>query len=291
MEKAGRSRTAEATTLFRALESRRPAGERVCFDPYAIRFLGRANIRVIMSGFIARTILGDLAKRGLASSYGGVVARTRFIDDYLQNRIEAGLEQIVILGAGYDSRAYRFPELQRARVFEVDHPITLKRKVTRVRSIFGSLPDHVTYMPVDMDGAPLDESLLTHGFRGDLQSLFILEGLSMYLPALAIDGLLAFISDNVPGGSSIVFDYVYREALEGTAEFPGAEEWLAFLRRMGEPPVFGIERDSVGAFLTDRGFTGVEEISYASLKDKYFPPHRTDLEVASYLALAHAIVE
>ncbi len=286
MDKQRKSRTAEATTFFRALESRRPEAERVCYDPYAMRFLGRANIRVIMSGFIARAIVRDLAKRGLASSYGGVVARTRFIDDLLSRQLEEGLDQLVILGAGYDSLAYRLPALAgETCVFEVDHPATQQRKIARVKKVFDSMPARVTYVPVDMAGSRLDEALLRSGFRPELRSLFILEGLSMYLPAPAIDGLLAFIAGSAPG-SALVFDYVYREALEGSTEFPDAAAWLAFLNRLGEPPVFGIPRGGLAEFLEARGFTSVEEISYAHLADKYFPPSRTDLEVASYLALA-----
>ena len=73
-----------------------------------------------------------------------------YIDDRLQQHLGDGLEQLVILGAGYDSRAYRFEELKKGiKVFEVDHPATQAVKKEKLQEIFQLLPDHVTYVPVD----------------------------------------------------------------------------------------------------------------------------------------------
>ncbi len=91
-----------------------------------------------------------------------IVSRIRFIDDCLKDCITEGVEQLVILGAGYDARAYRFNELKNKLVFEVDHPNTQKLKKNKILNIFGSLPHYIVYVPVDFEKDKLI-SKLTEG--------------------------------------------------------------------------------------------------------------------------------
>ena len=90
---------------------------------------------------------------------GAIVARERYIDDYLQSCIDDGLEQLVILGAGYDSRAYRFEKLKRVKVFEVDHPATQRVKVARLKEALGELPENVVFVPIDFTKETLERRL------------------------------------------------------------------------------------------------------------------------------------
>src|SRR5215472_5637038 len=120
------SRTAEFMALFRALESTSPAEQRLFTDAFAQRFL-RPSLRLLV--WVARLRpLGVLAKLLLDWRWPGArtsgIARTRFIDDALLSALHEGFEQVVILGAGFDARAYRLPDMEKIRVFEVDHPDT-----------------------------------------------------------------------------------------------------------------------------------------------------------------------
>ncbi len=264
MKKGKASWTAQGVTFFRAIESMRPERERACYDPLAREFLNtgfklvcRSRIRTRIAW---RYILSG--RHGRSAHY--CIARTGYIDDCLKRCVDGGIEQLVILGAGYDSRAYRFDELRGdVQVFEVDHPATQKRKLKRVRKIFGSLPGHVTYVPVDFVREKLAERLLACGYDPGLRTLFIWEGVTMYLTPEAVDETLCFIAENSGDGSRVVFDYVFKSVLDG--EIEGARAWREYLERRGEPPLFGIEEGEVGEFLSARGFELVEDVTGAAL--------------------------
>jgi methyltransferase (TIGR00027 family) len=155
MRKDQTSLTALGIAVLRAVESEKPESDRICFDPYARRFLPGWFYRVmrffIVSGYAERRGRGVI---------GFLAARERFFDDFLLRCLDEGFRQLVILGAGYDSRAYRFESLSKTlRVFEVDHPATQKVKVDQVRKIFGCLLAHVTYVPVDFEQQTLNSFL------------------------------------------------------------------------------------------------------------------------------------
>ena len=174
MKKAQASGTAIGAAAVRAIESEKPANERICYDPFARRFID-TWVYLLMKLF---------AWYGEWHTKGGltfIVCRCRYIDDYLQECLKSGVAQLVILGAGLDSRAYR-NELHQgvARVFEVDHPATQASKIERVKKVFGKIPSHVTYISVDFVDETLDK-LLTSGFDPSLKTLFIWEGVTPYL--------------------------------------------------------------------------------------------------------------
>lgn len=118
------SRTAEQNALFRAIESGRPAGERVCDDPVARHFLGRAFTLVARLGAIpgAAGVLRSYIDRRWPGVRTSVVARTRLIDDLITTALEKDIEQLVILGAGFDSRAYRMPRLATTAILRSTTP-------------------------------------------------------------------------------------------------------------------------------------------------------------------------
>jgi methyltransferase (TIGR00027 family) len=148
--------TAMGIAVLRAVESEKSVGERICFDPYARRFL--PGWFYAMMRFFINTGYAEMRGKGVV---GFLAARDRYIDDYLETRLKEGFNQLLSLGAGYDSRAYRFPALLESgiRVFEVDHPATQQVKIQNVRRIFGKLPDHVTYVAVDFNTQTLMDCL------------------------------------------------------------------------------------------------------------------------------------
>ena len=140
--------------------------------------------------------------------YSGLNLRTRHLDAAVRAALEDGTEQIVILGAGLDSRAYRITSSWDAgRVFEVDFPPTQEYKQRKVKSIIGAPPRNLTYVPIDFTKESLDEVLARSGYRSDVKTLITWEGVSMYLPKDAIESTLAFVARHAGPGSSIVFDY------------------------------------------------------------------------------------
>ena len=129
--------------LSRAIETRKPAAERICCDPLAERFLG-AKYRMLLWGRPLRDVVERLIEQRFPGHHYYVIARTRYFDDLLEQRLAAGAEQLVILGAGYDSRPYRFADrLAGVQVFEVDHPATSTAKQAKVCALFGKIPANV----------------------------------------------------------------------------------------------------------------------------------------------------
>ena len=218
MKKGKPSLTAELTTFARAAESARPEIRRLCHDPLAREFLN-TPLRILAGSRILAGLVVWWAERLAPGVPGEVLGRTKYIDDSLKTRIDDGIEQLVILGAGYDSRVYRFDGLNpRVKVFEVDHPATQRVKMKRVERLLGRLPDHVVFVPVDFEQEKLHLKLFEKGYDRNKKTFYIWEGVTYYLTAKAVDETLAFVVDNSGTGSSIIFDYAFQRVLEGASD-------------------------------------------------------------------------
>lgn len=161
MRKNQTSLTAAGIAAMRAVESEKPADERICYDPYARRFIPAWMYHVL--AFFIRSGYAEWRGPGVN---GFLAARDRYIDDVLQGFLKEGLQQLVILGAGYDSRAYRFG-LTHVRTFEVDHPATQQDKRIKVRAIFGKVPDPVCYVLIGFNTQSLARQLVEKIFSFD----------------------------------------------------------------------------------------------------------------------------
>ncbi len=278
MRKTQASQTAMGTAALRAIESEKPADERICYDPFAREFIGK--------WFYLQVKL--FARFSDWFTHGGsafVVCRSRYIDDYLQECLRTGTVQVVILGAGLDSRAYRSELLARAvKTFEVDYPATQAGKIERVKKVFGKTPATHVYVPIDFNVDTLDK-LVAHGFDRSLKTLFIWEGVTLYLPEEAIDATLTWIRANAATGTAIIFDY------QDTSTLTQRNHAYAVLNRLtGEKRVFGMEKDQMEAFLTQRGFTHVVNVSAEQLQHLYCTGSNQGRSVATYYFIIHAEV-
>jgi len=267
------STTAEQMALSRAIETRKPAAERICSDPMAEHFLG-AKYRMLLWGRPFRDMVEKLIERRFAGHHYYVIARTRYFDDLLQQRLTGGAEQLVILGAGYDSRPYRFAhQLGGAQVFEVDHPATSTAKQAKVRALIGEIPANVAYVPVDFTVDNLADKLLECGYCTTRPTVFLWEGVTPYLNLEAVDTVLSFVMASAAAGSTIVFDYILRSVVEGTCTLRGASNEFAHMSHTSEPLTFGIDEGQAPAFLTSRGFHNVVDVGAQELTSRYFDSH------------------
>jgi methyltransferase (TIGR00027 family) len=159
--------------------------------------------------------------------------------------------------------------LRGVRVFELDLPQTQNYKKARVRDVFGSLPAHVTYAPIDFATQDLATVLKGAGYDPSKRTLFIWEGVTMYVPEPGIDATLRAVATVAPRGSWIVFDYFTERALRDrqSALAPVARNVAA----VGEPFVFGMPGDNAAAFISARGFSVVSDFGSAELAQKYLP--------------------
>lgn len=285
------SRSAGIIAAHRAIESSRDENQRICYDPFARDFLP-AGFTVIGPHDISEQEALALFKAIVPGFHEFFIARTRYIDDHLQACIDKGLEQLVILGAGYDSRAYRFDALvHQIKVFEVDHPATQEAKKTKVLERLKALPAHVSYIPVDFIKEDFQTGLFANGYDRQLKTLFIWEGVTMYVDSDTVEKTLDFIANNVGNGSSLIFDYTYPEVLAGTFERKEAKEWLRITQNSDEPLVFGISQDNIESFLATRGFSNVVSVSSEYFNAAYFTGVNQDRESTPVLSIAQAQIK
>lgn len=196
------SDTAFSIAAVRAEEGLRPPHERLFEDRYAILFRAAGG----------HADAGTKRYLDLPFFRDGIRLRTRFIDDALGDALENGLDQIVLLGAGFDARALRIPGIaaRGARVYEIDLSDQLERKRAVLAAGGVALPEWVSYIPCDLT-APDYEVTLTRaledsGFRRDRGAIFVWEGVTTYIGVAATDRCLRFLAALASAGSQVVFD-------------------------------------------------------------------------------------
>jgi methyltransferase (TIGR00027 family) len=265
------SRTAEYMAFFRGLESVRPAGRRLFVDPYADRFVRASLRRAVAASRWAGlgAVVNWYADWRLPGARTSAIARTRLIDDALGVVATEGISQVVILGAGFDCRAYRLAGLGGAKVFEVDHPSTLATKVRVLRTALPKVPENVKFVEIDFNRQSLPEVLCEAGFQRSKPTVFLWEGVTNYLTAEAVDLVLGFVAD-CGAGSQIIFTYVDAGLMDGSVRFERGERILRDVERIGEPWTFGIVPGELGEFMGRRGLGLERDLSACEYRKKYF---------------------
>jgi methyltransferase (TIGR00027 family) len=213
------SRTARQNALFRALEAGRPSADRVADDPLAVRFLTPEFRALAVAGRVppARRLIESVIDRRWPCVRGGVVARTRLIDDRVAAALP-GVEQVLILGAGFDSRAYRLAQLRDVAVFEVDHPATQAAKRRILLHGSGRLPAKIRFVPVEFGADDPAAELAGRGFVSGVPTLVLWEGVTNYLDSASVEATFRFLASAIAPGSPVLFTYVDRAMLDGSAE-------------------------------------------------------------------------
>jgi len=286
MRKNQSSLTAVGIAIVRGIESEKPENKRICYDPYAKQFVHPFLYTLVRS--FDRIGYSEIKGPGVM---GFLTVRERHIDEHLKACLADGLEQLVILGAGYDARAYRFDELKNGvRVFEVDHPASQADKLSKLKQVFGSQPAHVVYVPVDFNTQSLDQRLAESGYDESLKTLFIWQGVTQYLTPQAVDDTLAFIAEHSELGSSVIFDYMYPTLLDGTIKRGEVANMRSKSWVSGEMMTFGIPEGQITEFLEQRGFTNVLDADHKYLHDTYFIGENAKRTVAYGYAIASAVV-
>lgn len=218
-ERAVRSRTVADTAFsiaaVRAEEERRPEGERLFSDPFASVFAATgANVAESTQRFL------DLGSRVLFLR-DGVRLRTRFLDECVRDGLASGLDQVVLLGAGFDARGLRMKEIEArgANVFEVDTPEQMARKRRALAGAGVKLPARIVYVPFDFDTPDFDTELRgaleMAGFRSGAGAMFVWEGVIGYIDDMATDQSLRFMASAGGPRSRVAFTFA-DEAHVGT---------------------------------------------------------------------------
>jgi methyltransferase (TIGR00027 family) len=271
MREGHASRTAEHNALFRALESSRPESRRLFTDPLARAFLTWPLALVAQLAVVPglRELVPWLIDHRWPGVRSSVVARTRLIDDAIASALSAHSEQLVILGAGFDSRAYRLPGMSGITVFEVDHPATQSAKRKTLARVLPALPRHVRFVATDFNQGDLESVMPAAGYRESVRTVFLWEGVTNYLTEAAVDTTLRWCSRAAPG-SLLLFTYVHRDVLTRPGAFIGTERLFASLAKAGEQLTFGIEPSKLPEFLAARGLSLESDAGAAEYRERYF---------------------
>ena len=266
------SRTAEYVALFRAIESSLPAKRRLFEDSVAKEFLGaRFGLLATLCRVPgAADLIAGYIDRRWAGARSSAVARTRLIDDTVADALARGMEQLVILGAGFDARAYRLPGLSDVAVFEVDHPDTLAKKRSVLRRASLDAPSRVRSVGIDFRSADLAPVMDAAGYSTQARTFILCEGVTNYLTEAAVDTTLRWCA-RAAAGSQLLFTYVHRAVLDDPGSFAGTERLFATLKKAGEQWTFGLEPGELAGFLEKRGLELEHDIGSSEYRARYLP--------------------
>lgn len=256
-ESTGIGRHAEQLAFIRALNSQLSRDYRIIDDPLARKLLpprARLQLALIRLAGLERYVLLRMDQRWPGSPVYGAI-RSAMIDEMLEARRRRHFEQIVVLDAGLQTRAYRghlYPP--EARLFEVDRPAAIDEKRRRARRAIGERAEHVRFAGCDLQRDALIPALEAQGFSRDARTIFIWENGTFALPGDRMEVVLGDIHAGTVPGSVLIFDFMDGRVVYDEETFPGSDAVKAYLTALGRPPRFGIRPDKERAYLRRRGY-------------------------------------
>jgi methyltransferase (TIGR00027 family) len=199
-----------------------------------------------------------------------IAARSRMAEDALNVAVNAGATQLVVLGAGLDTLAYRTPHAGRLRIFEVDHPATQERKREMLADAAIGVPDTLRFVPIDFERETLADVLRSAGFNGAQRSFFSWLGVVPYLTEPVIFSTLRFIAQ-LAGGAEVMFDYVNPAASVAPAGRAAHQALAEPVAAMGERIQSYFDTAPLCAQMSAAGFRRVDDIGPAEIAMRFFP--------------------
>lgn len=287
--------TAQGVAKQRLIESLAKPDRRIIYDPYAKNFVLGANIIKLM-GHRLSVWLGNKIIPGM---HEHLISRTRYIDDLIEKSTFANIEQYVILGAGYDSRAHRLKLPSKLKIFEVDQSEVQELKRLRLPD---NMPNResITYVDIDFNHQSLKEQLINVGFDQNKSTIFTLEGVSQYISREAFDATLKEVADLNPNSNSKIFiSYVNKLLKEDSKACFGKgylkpEKAVSFITnsaaKMGEPWISFYSAEEIESILSQNNFTLIENKTLADLNSKYFTPVGRTIPENHIFKLEHFVI-
>jgi methyltransferase (TIGR00027 family) len=227
------------------------------------------KIQLLFKIAIARRLLiRGFAPQGV---YEWVIARTKYIDALFAKATSEGFSQVVLFGAGFDTRGIRFEsELKGTKVFELDAPSTQKAKIDQYQKRGIAVPANVIFVPINFEKESVEDKLDEAGFGRGTKTLVVLEGVTQYLVPEAVYSALRTISNEVGKGSWLIFDYAHASVLKGEGHAYGQDRMMKGTNRFGESWQFGLEEAEVGPLLGKYGFKVIDRKGPNELEEAYF---------------------
>lgn len=264
------SQTALAAAFYRAMAHRDATVEGIGSDHLAWTFLSGAHRFLVRFGWIRRA-LRRWSERVTPGIYEYVLARTAFFDERYARALDDGTEQIVLLGAGYDTRPRRMPSPDGLKVIELDIAPTQERKRDYLGRAGLAEPAGLVFAPIDFNTQSIATVLREAGYDPGRKTLFLWEGVTYYLTGDAVDDVLRLVRENTHPETTIAFDYVITLSDENIDRIHGArtftETW--WKHHKGEPFRFFIDQGALPSFLSERGLDLVEHLDASEMESAY----------------------
>lgn len=262
------SRTAEMTCVSRAASFYEKNKYYKSDDFIATKLVPKLLLPFLRFRLTRNMLTKRIAPTGI---YEYVISRTKYIDEIFTKAITEGFDQILIFGAGFDSRGFRLlPSGSKTIVYELESPHTQNAKIKQLKKRKITTPENVRFVSIDFNKESINEKLDQIGFQKGKKSLFILEGLIMYLDNTAVESTFKLIKDYSGKDSLIVFDTIYASVLREEHLFYGEEEIYSTVKNADEKWTFAIDINEIEAFLRKKYFKLLEQHDSKSLEQKYF---------------------
>lgn len=264
------SRTAQMVCFIRAI-SYYETEESYKSDDY----LSPSFLPLLMKAILKFRILREKVKQKLSISgmYEYIVGRTKVID-LTFSEYSGQINQVVILGAGFDSRGIRFNGiLNDTIIYELDAYETQQFKINKINKEKIAIPKNLKMIPIDFENEPFIDILIANGFKRNEPCLFLLEGLTMFIDPVAIPKLFKDINDLCGKDSIIVFDYLHEKFLSNEISNQGSV--TETVSSLGEKYKFGIEKSKIKEFTIQYGFELLEEYDANQLNNAFFSKEKS----------------
>ncbi|WP_366509463.1 SAM-dependent methyltransferase [Mycobacterium sp.] len=280
--------TAEVNAFQRAAETLRPPGRRLVDDRYSRYFVRHPALRAILG----HRGSADAALRIFDHLWGGLHAhialRVRYVDDACEAAISAGISQLVLLGAGFDTTSLR-RATSPVTIFEVDAPATQADKRPVVERLLPSQHRcRINWVACDLEWNALREGLLAARFDPTAPTLVVWLGVTPYLTLGAIDATLADLAGLCTPGSRLVLDYITAGVVAANTPWKSADRIARMVTRRGEPYRTDFTESDLNATLAAHGFELREHLTVSALLRRYDPTRESRLSADDWLAVATA---
>jgi methyltransferase (TIGR00027 family) len=279
MARNAAAQTAFGPMVLVALEQSEPPGRRLVDDDLAARFLPaptRWLVTVTPPNLMRRLAMAVMEREG-PGLWASMNCRKRYIADKVTESLD-GIDAVVVLGAGFDTLAYRLAKKTGIPIFEVDQPVNIDRKAAAVQRALGQQPASIRLVPLDFERDDVLNVLAEHGYRPDSRTFFVWEAVTQYLSPEAVDATLERLRRATPG-SRLVFTYVRRDFIDGTNLY-GADDLYRRFRRRAQLWRFGLPPDEVATFLAGHGWRLAEQAGPDLILHRYVEPTGRNLTVS-----------
>lgn len=263
------SETAMGAAILRFLATLDPREEMAGPDTLAEIFIPEDRRARLREPSIRRWAMKNRIPPGM---YEFMIARTAFIDQVVLGALRENIPQIVFLGAGYDSRPYRFMEMiQDTRIFELDIQPTQQHKMALLHQAGIPIPDQLVFVSINFNTDNIADSLNQAGFDRSKKSLFVWEGVTPYLSARVVDETLSIIASISPAGSLVCFDF--ESQLPGLSDDEGMRQIREYMRTQhpDEPILFGVKDGDIESFLSSRGYRIADHLNSIDMERRFLP--------------------